>query len=476
MREGDVGTYDVIVSGTCTPAATSVAARLAINTAPIIAAQPLDQTVLPGAAVTFSVGAYGSGTLRYQWRRNGVDIPGATTSACTVRSVAVDDVAGYSCVIGNDCTPPMTVSNSAWLFVQGNASIITPPGGGTVCAGDTFLLRTTATGTELRFQWRKDGRDIAGGTRPELAIQSASRADGGSYQCVVTSRDGTTLITPAAEVTVLGPPVITKEPADQEVCSGDRATFDIAASGVPAGYQWRRDGKAIDGAIDSTYSIPSAHASDTGAYDCVVSSSCGSPAISKAAALRITPGPMIVDQPVEQRVSIGEPVLFRVVAAGKDLTYEWRHNSVAIPGANAPIYSIAHTSVEDAGVYDVLVNGCSGLLLSRGVILRVDRIALDAADSVMGRDIASMIIAPNPVDGIARIELRVPPGTRVNSASKLVLYDLFGRLVIDLTASLLTSGGTTAWLDAAALPSGNYYCRLETPKWRKMLGVVMVVR
>src|SRR6185503_15357673 len=39
-----------------------------------IAEQPASQTVAPGGSTTLSVQATGSGTVRYQWRRNGVGI------------------------------------------------------------------------------------------------------------------------------------------------------------------------------------------------------------------------------------------------------------------------------------------------------------------------------------------------------------------------------------------------------------------
>src|SRR5262249_41581798 len=43
--------------------------------------QPASQIgVAPGNTVTFEVGASGTGPLRYQWRKNGVNLPGQTNS------------------------------------------------------------------------------------------------------------------------------------------------------------------------------------------------------------------------------------------------------------------------------------------------------------------------------------------------------------------------------------------------------------
>ena len=54
------------------------------NQAPTITQHPSSQTVAPGASVTFSVRASSTTTLRYQWQRNTVNIPGATAQDYTI--------------------------------------------------------------------------------------------------------------------------------------------------------------------------------------------------------------------------------------------------------------------------------------------------------------------------------------------------------------------------------------------------------
>jgi hypothetical protein len=65
---GDAGNYDVVVSGTCTPAVTSAPAVLTINQAPSITTQPQSQTTFAGSSVTFSVLATGTGLLSMEKR------------------------------------------------------------------------------------------------------------------------------------------------------------------------------------------------------------------------------------------------------------------------------------------------------------------------------------------------------------------------------------------------------------------------
>jgi PKD repeat protein len=69
---------------------------------PTITRQPLDRTVRPGGHVTFRVTAQGDGPLRYQWRRDGIDIPGATRPRyVTPAAIAKDDGATFQCVVSN---------------------------------------------------------------------------------------------------------------------------------------------------------------------------------------------------------------------------------------------------------------------------------------------------------------------------------------------------------------------------------------
>jgi hypothetical protein len=82
--------------------ATSAAATLTVNAAgPTITAQPQGLSVLVGRPAAFSVTAVASsGTLRYQWRRNGANITGATLASYTLsRSAFADDNATYSVLV-----------------------------------------------------------------------------------------------------------------------------------------------------------------------------------------------------------------------------------------------------------------------------------------------------------------------------------------------------------------------------------------
>jgi autotransporter-associated beta strand protein len=86
---------------------------------------------------------------------------------------------------------------------------------------------------------------------------------------------------------VFGPPVIAAQPQSLTVLMGGMAIFSVAVNNSPGlGYQWFKDGVAIEGATGSSLTILNAQAADIGSYTIVVSNGAGS-VTSDAARLSI---------------------------------------------------------------------------------------------------------------------------------------------------------------------------------------------
>ncbi|MBL9127442.1 MAG: immunoglobulin domain-containing protein, partial [Verrucomicrobiales bacterium] len=69
---------------------------------PQITLQPRGTSAAEGTPVSFAVAAVGTEPLRYQWRKNGVDLPGQTSASLAWPSMRLSDVGDYSVVIAND--------------------------------------------------------------------------------------------------------------------------------------------------------------------------------------------------------------------------------------------------------------------------------------------------------------------------------------------------------------------------------------
>ena len=100
VSTNDAGRYFVVVSNLY-GSATSSQATLSIDATPIaITAQPVGQNVLAGSTATFAVTATGS-ALCYQWEKNGVNLPSATSSAYSIPSATTNDTGAYWVVLTN---------------------------------------------------------------------------------------------------------------------------------------------------------------------------------------------------------------------------------------------------------------------------------------------------------------------------------------------------------------------------------------
>ncbi len=115
--------YNCVVTGVCA-SVTSNNVALTVASAPSIQTQPTNRTAAIGASVTFSLIATGTAPLTFQWRKDGSNLPGATTSSLTINPVQQASAAGYDCVVTNNCGS--VTSNVATLTINTSP----PPGNG----------------------------------------------------------------------------------------------------------------------------------------------------------------------------------------------------------------------------------------------------------------------------------------------------------------------------------------------------------
>ena len=97
----DSGNYAVVVTNTSGAVTSSIVAFTVLTGPPIIAQQPQPIQRYAGGTAIFSVTAFGSSPLTYQWSLDGTPISGATSSAYTVFDVRAGDVGNYSVLVTN---------------------------------------------------------------------------------------------------------------------------------------------------------------------------------------------------------------------------------------------------------------------------------------------------------------------------------------------------------------------------------------
>jgi hypothetical protein len=162
--------------------------------APSIVVQPADLTVDELAPARLLVVADGSPPLAYQWRRNGVDIAGATGSVLNFIATAGDSGALYSVVVTN--AQGNVASATATLTVRlrnaGPPRIVSQPQNATVGVGGRAVFAVTAEGSQpMSYRWRRNGVEITGATGPSYTTGPvASSDDGARFSVVVDNSEG----------------------------------------------------------------------------------------------------------------------------------------------------------------------------------------------------------------------------------------------------------------------------------------------
>jgi gliding motility-associated-like protein len=361
--------YDVVIMGSC-GTLTSNSATLTVETPPAITGQPGDAVVCENGATQLEVTATGS-RLTYQWRVDGVNIPGATANTLALNNVpGTDDGNSYDVVITGSCGS-MT-SNVATLTVRIPPAITGQPGNAIVCENGATQFEVTATGSGLTYQWRVDRVNIPGASANRMALNNVPRTDNGnSYDVVITGSCGT-LTSNSATLTVETPPAITGQPAGVVVCENDATQFQVSATGSNHTYQWRVGGVNIPGAAASTLALSNVPRTDNGKrYDVVITGSCGT-LTSNRAILTVQTPPVITAQPADALACANGTAQFEVTATGVNLTYQWRVNGVNIPGALAATLALTGiVRTDDGNRYDVVITGSCGNITSNGATLTV---------------------------------------------------------------------------------------------------------
>ncbi len=306
--------------------------------------------------------------MTYQWRKDDAPIPGAASSSYTIHGMSAADVGNYDVVIANSCGT--VYSDVVAVTLAEGVTITQQPSGWDACAGDDVLLFVVASGPGLSYQWRKDGVDLPGETGPSLAINGATSNDAGTYDVIVSNACETLTSDPAVVTVSGGPPTVTSDPNDAQLCAGEALSLSVAADGENLGFQWRKDGVDLPGETGATLTIDPVATDDAGTYTVLVSNACGS--VESAGALVTVDAPAAITQePAGAVVCVGQPLTLAVTADGTSLAYQWRLDGQDIPGATAATYDLAAVDPNDAGIYDVVISNLCGQVVSDPAVVDV---------------------------------------------------------------------------------------------------------
>ena len=168
---------------------------------PLITNQPVSQAVLPGANVSFNVGASAPWPMSYQWRFNATNIAGATASSYAKNNVQLADGGSYSVVLsdlGGD-----TISSNAVLTLLGSPVITNQPQDQVAAVGQGAAFAVGVSSfAPVSYQWQFNGMPLQDATNASVVLAGIRSTNVGAYSVVVSNVAGVVVSSNAALVLV----------------------------------------------------------------------------------------------------------------------------------------------------------------------------------------------------------------------------------------------------------------------------------
>ncbi len=304
---------------------------------------------------------------------------------------------------------------------------ITQAGPTTFCQGNEVILNAN-TGTNLTYQWKKDGTDIIGAVDSSYIAQES-----GNYTIVVTNNFICSNTSSSVTVTANPLPDATITPSGPiSLCEGD-SIFLSVYNDTACIYQWFKDGDTIPGATNNYYTTY-----EDGNYSVNIintNTSCNGNSLNVNVAVHPIPAkPTIV---------IDNDILYSSEVHGN----QWFFDGDTIQGATERPYEPTQT-----GSYTVQVTseyGCSSEMS--------DPYEYDVSINEITDNINNINIFPNPTNGSITVEFNVNKKQSVN----IRIYDIIGDFIYEKNQDYITGHYTTI-IDLSNISKGMYYLVIQT--------------
>lgn len=162
----------------------------AAGSAPTFSQQPMSVNADFRGEVTFMVEVDGTPEPTLQWRKDGEAIGGETSATLILTDIGTGDAGTYDVIATN--SEGSATSDGAILTVNPPAAptIDVQPVSLTVLEGGGGYFSVNASGSDLSYQWFKDGVPIDGADSSSLFIQVTGTSDPGEYTVRVSNPGG----------------------------------------------------------------------------------------------------------------------------------------------------------------------------------------------------------------------------------------------------------------------------------------------
>ncbi len=251
---------------------------------------------------------------------------------------------------GNDPINWVAVGPSGGVsYVPGGTppAIVTQPASTFGVVGRSALFSVAVDGTAPFFyQWRFNGANISGALNPSantasLTLANLNTFQAGFYSVVIINSAGS-IVSSAAQLSVLLPPFISVQPTNRQVrirpdpaAASNGTNVSLVISGTSGNsavsYQWRFNGVDIPGATAGTLTLVNVGLEHEGDYTCAVSDSVDT---ILSATAKLTPwiATSITQRPTDMEITAGSDFTVGAEAQGNPLpfAYSWRRVSIVV--------------------------------------------------------------------------------------------------------------------------------------------------
>ncbi len=349
-----------------------------VGALPKITAEPVNKTVGVNKNTSFSVTASGPGTLSYKWYRTGTTGEQGTAAQLVLADVPQTlDKSTYYCVVANMFGS--VTSALCTLTVIPLPVITVQPKDTLAVEKETVSFSITATGSNLHFQWVRNGNDTLSGTSSILTLSNIVPSDSGDSIWCIVSNDAGSVQSATARLHVAKLPHVTVSPVDTIVQEGDTVIFSVTATGTPPlTYTWLRNGISYGTKTPQLIIFPASITDSNVQFSCIVSNNYGSDTSSKATLRVLRSKPKIIVQPLTIALTENDTGFIYISATGTPpLSYEWYRVGLVAPiqTSDTLYFYNPSKSLDSGSKYFCIVSNAQGNSVSDTVNLLVGSFA-----------------------------------------------------------------------------------------------------
>jgi uncharacterized protein (UPF0303 family) len=306
-----------------------------------------------------------SGSISYQWHKDGVVIGGATGNTYTVgagdvggeisvQATYIDDLGNPENIFSGNTAAVTNVNNSP----TGSVTISGTPSEGQVLSASNTLADLDGLGV-ISYQWQRDGTDIAGEIGGAYTL---TQADVGTTITVVASYTDAQSTTEQVSSAGVGPIInlndaptgsvmISGTPTEDSTLTASNTLADEDGLGTIA-YQWQRNGSDISGETGSTYTLTQADVGATITVDALYLDGGGTN--ERVSSTGVGPINNLNDAPTGLVTISGTPTEDSTLTAANTLadedglgavSYQWQRNGSDITGETGSTYTLTQADV-----------------------------------------------------------------------------------------------------------------------------------